>query len=281
MLAVFMNTLMANTYKLICTDIDGTLLNAERSLSETTVSAFAKANATTILASSRMPGAMYYLQEGLHIQNAPLIAYNGGLILGHNQAVLQSNMLPLDVLEALLPHHKTQSYNLSIYADNDWFTDQEDFWSLREINNTRVTPTYQEAAQSLALLKTQGRAPHKLMCMGAPHIIDSIIALLQEDFGSTVHLYRSKDTYLEISPKGIDKSSALQLLLDNYFDYGMEAVIAFGDNHNDMELIRDAGLGVAVANATTPLKTSADYVSPYTNKEHAVAEAIQKFLIVE
>ncbi|MFC4634952.1 Cof-type HAD-IIB family hydrolase [Dokdonia ponticola] len=272
-------------YNLICTDIDGTLLNADRYLSDTTVSAFANlptdtvgVNFPTVLASSRMPSAMYYLQEGLGIKNAPLIAYNGGLILGENGVCIESHTMPLGILEALLPHHAKYTYNLSIYADDDWFTDQEDFWSLREINNTRVTPTYQSALDSLETLRKAQRAPHKLMCMGDVGEIDSIVSHLSDIYSDAVHLYRSKDTYLEITPKHIDKAKALRILLENNFDFGMDTVMAFGDNHNDEELIKHAGFGVAVANATDQLKRLANYVSPFTNKEDAVAKAIERFV---
>jgi Cof subfamily protein (haloacid dehalogenase superfamily) len=273
-------------YNLICTDIDGTLLNADRYLSDATVNAFANlpadkagANFPIVLASSRMPSAMHYLQEGLGIKNAPLIAYNGGLILGKNGVCIESNTMPLQVLEKLISHHTKHSYNLSIYADDDWYTDQEDFWSLREINNTRVTPTYQPALDSLETLSTTQRAPHKLMCMGKATEIDSIVAHLSDSHNDAVHLYRSKDTYLEITPKYIDKAKALRILLNHEFDFGMNKVIAFGDNHNDEELIKHAGLGVAVANATDQLKALANYVSSFTNKEDAVAKAIEKFVI--
>lgn len=266
-------------HHLICTDIDGTLLNADRYLSDLTVSAFAKANLPTILASSRMPSAMHYLQKGLGIQNAPLIAYNGGLILGENGICIESNTMPLVVLEDLLTHHKEHTYNLSIYADDDWFTDQEDFWSLREINNTRVTPIYQEGFESHTFLKTNQRAPHKLMCMGDASEIDSIVSYLADRHNKEVHLYRSKDTYLEITPKYIDKAKALRILLDHSFDFEMDNVIAFGDNHNDEELLKHAGFGVAVANATDKLKAIANYTSMFTNKEGAVAKAIEEFLL--
>ena len=269
---------MHSTYKLICTDIDGTLLNADRWLSEETVSAFAKANIPTILASSRMPSALTYIQEGLNITGSPLIAYNGGLIIGHETKVLRSIHFSTEVLKALLPHHKQHSYNLSIYSHNHWFTNKDDIWSLREINNTRVTPVYQSASESLSFLNKANLGIHKLMCMGDTKEIDSIVKHLSPIFKEEVHLYRSKDTYLEITPRNIDKAKALKTLLDSEFSFGMEAVIAFGDNHNDDELIKHSKLGVAVGNATTTLKALANYVSPYTNKENAVAKAIEKFI---
>lgn len=286
MYAVFYFCTYSNfMYKLICTDIDGTFLNADRYLSTATVTAFANlprlqagAQLPLIFASSRMPNAMRYLQEGLGRTGSPLIAYNGGLILGENGRLIESNCFETAVLKALLPHHKAHTYNLSIYSHDHWFTDAEDYWSLREINNTRVTPVYQSAAESLAFLNANALGIHKLMCMGGAEEIDSIVAHLSIAFGETVHLYRSKDTYLEITPKNIDKAKALQVLLEAEYDFGLDQVIAFGDNHNDDELLKRVGWGVAVANATDHLKSIANYVSPYTNKEDAVAKALGQFL---
>jgi Cof subfamily protein (haloacid dehalogenase superfamily) len=265
-------------YKLICTDIDGTFLNADRYLSAATVSAFTESKLPLIFSSSRKPSAMRYLQEGLKRTGSPLIAYNGGLILGKNGVLIESNTFETVVLNALLPHHNAHNYNLSIYSHDHWFTDTEDFWSLREINNTRVTPVYQTAAESLAYLNASALGIHKLMCMGSAEEIDSIVAHLSIAFGETVHLYRSKDTYLEITPKNIDKAKALNVLLKAEYDFGLEQVIAFGDNHNDDELLKRVGWGVAVANATDNLKSIANYVSPHTNKEDAVAKAIARFI---
>jgi Cof subfamily protein (haloacid dehalogenase superfamily) len=263
--------------KLICTDIDGTLLNTLRWLSTETVTAFAKAKLPTILASSRMPSALTYLQEGLNILGSPLIAYNGGLILGTNGKVIQSNTFSLSILEVVIAHQAQCNYNLSIYADDDWYTTSEDYWTKREINNTRVTPTLQEPQQTLRQLAIEKRGIHKVMCMGDEQELDTLVSLLA-NFTSQVHLYRSKDTYLEITPRDIDKAKALKIVLQEEYDFGMEAVMAFGDNHNDDELIKNAGRGVAVANATDTLKSLADYVSPFTNKEHGVAFALTKFI---
>ena len=265
-------------YKLICTDIDGTLLNADRYLSIATVTAFAKANLPLILASSRMPNAMRYLQEGLNRTGSPLIAYNGGLILGKKGEIIKSNSFETAVLKVLLPHHAANRYNLSIYSHDHWFTDAEDYWSLREINNTRVTPVYQSAIQSLDFLNANDLGVHKLMCMGTAGEIDSIVTHLSAHFNDTVHLYRSKDTYLEVTPKHIDKAKALEVLLHAEYDFDLDQVIAFGDNHNDDELIKRVGWGVAVANATDTLKSIANYVSPHTNKEDAVAKALEEFM---
>ena len=69
-----------------------------------------------------------------------------------------------------------------------------------------------------------------------------------------LHLYRSKDTYLEIAPLQISKASALSQLLQAELNIDMKEVIAFGDNYNDIEMLKAVGCGVAVGNAKDEVK---------------------------
>ncbi len=269
---------MIDSIKLLCTDIDGTLLNEERWLSDRTISAFAKANLPTILASSRPPQAMRYLQRGLGIEEAPLIAFNGGLILGRNSVILENNTFSNDILRTLLKQHTTRTYNVSIYSHENWFTCEMDSHTEHEIFTTRDTPIIQDAQATLRHLVEKQLGIHKLMCMGAPEELDAIVRFLEPMYGSKIHLYRSKNTYIEITPKYIDKAKALKKILAYEFDFGMEGVLAFGDNHNDEALLRSAGYGVAVANATVNVKAVADFTSDLTNKENAVAHFIDQVI---
>ena len=189
---------MKNIIQLLCTDIDGTLLNEDRWLNDRTVTAFAKAGLPTILASSRPPQAMRYIQEGLGISGSALIAFNGGLIIGENGKQLESNTINVDILEALKNHKAQHHYNLSIYSYEDWFTAQMDDHTKHEIFTTRDTPKIQPVSKTLDFLKATQNGIHKLMCMGTPKELDSIVTLLTPIFQEKVHLYRSKDTYLEI-----------------------------------------------------------------------------------
>ena len=153
-----------------------------------------------------------------------------------------------------------------------------DFWAKREENNTKVTPSLKPIEAVLEDWKSNDKGAHKVMCMGDKEELDIVMESLTLAFPDELHLYRSKDTYLEITPKYMDKAKALKTLLLEYYNFGMEDVMSFGDNHNDDELIKSSGIGVAVGNATTTLKSFADYVSPYNNKEHAVARTIDHFL---
>tara|TARA_R110002020_G_scaffold387546_1_gene598289 strand:+ start:95269 stop:96108 length:840 start_codon:yes stop_codon:yes gene_type:complete len=272
-------------YQLICSDIDGTLLDVNRDISEETLAVFKKLNGhlPILLASSRMPSAMHYLQKKLNIEGAPLIAYNGGLILGENGTVIESNSFSLGVLKTVISNRNSGSfgYNISIYSNDDWFTETEDYWTKREINNTRVKPTLSSLEKTSDYLSKNGQNPHKIMCMGDENEIDALVEELSQKHKQDVNLYRSKNTYLEITARNIDKSLALKVLLDQYYHISIEKVIAFGDNHNDVEMLQQVGLGVAMANATENVKSIAGKVSLYTNKEHAVAKAIDQWLLGE
>ncbi|MGB5942331.1 MAG: Cof-type HAD-IIB family hydrolase [Leeuwenhoekiella sp.] len=267
-------------YSIIVSDIDGTLLDSNRDIAPATAKIINQLYPETkvLLASSRMPSAMYYLQEKLEILGQPLIAYNGGLILGENQKILHSITLPLAIIEAIVKHQQPCNYNLSAYCDDDWYTAEKDQWTLREINNTRVEPTLLPSKNLLQTLDRKNQAPHKCMVMGSPAELDDLILTLKKEFDDSANFYRSKETYLEITPKAIDKSKAITYLLDNHYGFEMNDVIAFGDNHNDETMLKNAGMGVAVANATPNVKDVAHTVSQFTNKENAVALMLESLM---
>ena len=85
----------------------------------------------------------------------------------------------------------------------------------------------------------------------------------------------SASVLVEISPRSDDKGEALKFIA-NYFGIDISSTVAIGDNLNDLSMIKAAGIGVAVGNATKELKDAADYVS-VTNDEGAVAKIIEKF----
>ncbi|WP_290475704.1 MULTISPECIES: Cof-type HAD-IIB family hydrolase [unclassified Leeuwenhoekiella] len=272
---------MNSNIKLICSDIDGTLLNADRDIAPETASAFNRLpkDFPVILASSRMPSAMYYLQEKIGCFGSPLICYNGALVLDEKGNALQSHTISLDLLNSIIDHHQNYDYNISTHCTDTWRTEKMDYWTMREIRSTRMQPVYVPLKDLIPSLKAVKEEPHKIMCMGSPKALDNLITLLEEKHPGEAHLYRSKDSYVEISAKNIDKSTALYDLIKSKYNLELINVMAFGDNFNDTQLIKRAGLGVAMANAAQEVKDVADFVSEYTNKQHAVAKAIEKFLI--
>ncbi len=257
--------------KLIFSDVDGTLLDINREISaETKVAVQGLSHLPFILISSRMPSAMHHLQDDLDIKHHPIIAYNGGLILD-GQRVLSSTYIDWSLTEAIVKLNQNKTH-LSIYQDHNWYVPSLDFWAKREVNNTKVTPKQQDYTDTLESLKQEKAGAHKIMSMGEEQSIDYLYHLLHDHFGDVLHLYRSKPTYIEIAPKAISKLSAITTLLEHRFKtVKLEHCLAFGDNYNDIEMLKGVGLGVAVANAKPEVLKIAHQVTG-TSKNHGVAQ---------
>ena len=266
------------SYQLICSDIDGTLLNKDRELSIATIEQVKRvAPIPMVLISSRMPKALRHLQLEFGNISAPLIAYNGGLVLDQER-VLHSTFIKNEVLAEIIHKSAHTSIHLSLFHADEWYVPSMDYWAKREENNTKVTPEIKDSLEVLNAWKQEGKGAHKIMCMGDADEIDVLYKSLEASFSNEIMLYRSKDTYIEISHKDISKKTAIEVLLeDHYTDISMDKVIAFGDNYNDIEMLKAVGLGVAVANANEEVLQIADAVTD-TNKNDGVAKAIKEFL---
>ncbi|WP_108867002.1 Cof-type HAD-IIB family hydrolase [Aquimarina aquimarini] len=266
-------------HRIIFSDIDGTLLNSQRELSELTISEIKRVKNTTpvILISSRMPDAMYHLQNDLDIKNQPIICYNGGLIL-IDQKPIHSTFIPPDIIEKLDSFNTNQKVHISLYHHNDWFVPEMDFWANREANNTKVTPVVRSTKQVIHEWQTDNKGAHKIMCMGEESDIDQAYSFLENNFKDTLHLYRSKPTYIEIAHKSISKLTAIEILLDTHFKIPISDAVAFGDNYNDIAMLKAVGTGVAVANAKPETLQIADVIT-LSGKENGVATYIQKNII--
>ena len=83
--------------------------------------------------------------------------------------------------------------------------------------------------------------------------------------------------YLDVMPAGINKEQALEVL-ENYLKIDKSEVLAIGDNLNDLEMIKDSGVGIAVANAYDEVKEVANYTTTTTAQNGGFAEAVYKFI---
>lgn len=270
--------------KLICTDVDGTLLNKDREVDDYTIKIFGQLdkNIQIVLASSRMPKALWHIQQTLLIERMPLICYNGALILSSGvnfepEKVISSVTISQKNSKNIIDLANLHQVHVSIYQNNTWLASALDFYAQREINNTRVRPDgFLHDISTAELNNFLQNGIHKLMLMGKPELIDLIESNLTID--PTISVWRSKDIYLEITPQ-INKSDGLLILLKNYAAYknvSLKEVMSFGDGYNDFELLKEVQFGIAVGNGVPKIKEIA-YAVTKTNVEHGVAFYINSF----
>jgi Cof subfamily protein (haloacid dehalogenase superfamily) len=263
-------------YKLICSDIDGTLLNKDRELSISTINEIQRlSHIPFVLISSRMPKAMRHLQQELGNTNTPIIAYNGGLIL-NNDTIIQSTVINNDILESVIDHCINTSIHLSLYHHDEWYAPSMDYWASREIKHTKINPLIKSNREVLKTWRNERKEAHKIMCMGDEHEIDVLYNTLEKEHSDEIILYRSKSTYIEISHRSISKKTAIETLINHSYQHvSMNEVIAFGDNYNDIEMLKAVGLGIAVANANDEVLKIAKKLTD-SNKNDGVAKALSE-----
>jgi len=265
-------------YKIAFSDIDGTLLNAERAPSVMLRSEVARLTANNtpfILISSRMPRAMTWIQDAMGITGSPLVCYNGGLVLVDDE-VVHSEVIPLHIIRTLWDFQRGTGLSVQLFHGEEWYVESMDFYAKREENNTRVTPSVRQLQATITDWKVRNIGAHKIMVMGKPEEIDVLVGQLSRVFGKDLHLYRSKDTYLEIANKNISKLTGIRRVLEQkYPEFELADCVAFGDNYNDLEMLKGVGLGVAVANARPEVLAVADLVAA-TAKEDGVALTLRR-----
>ena len=266
-------------YKIIFSDIDGTLLSGSRTLTQNTIHEVKKLKDKMpfILVSSRMPQQMYHIQKDLGIVGLPLIAYNGGLVL-NGEKVLHSVAIPLQILEDVVTLNEKEfasEIHISFYYNDEWYVPQYDQWAQREETITKVTPVVRPNREVLTAWQQAGHGAHKLMLMGEETLIERMFQLLNEKYTKVMQIYRGKETYIELSDISISKLTGVKVVLDEIYHLPLSEVIAFGDNYNDLEMLEGVGCGVAVDNARDEVKAVAKHTTLHHSKD-GVAEFLKQ-----
>jgi len=256
-------------HTILCSDLDGTMLSTKSDVSEFTISVIQRIKQSTqiILVSARMPKAMTYIQKDLGIEHEPLICYNGALIIKDNAEVF-STIIETAIIEKLNILTAEHSIKLGLYHKNEWYVEESTERVKKEIHHTKVEPIFRKTSVTILDWKTRNIGAHKIMLMGTKNTINGISPILHDKFNSVMNIYRSNDTIIEVTPVAISKLSAIETIIVG--NSTLNDVIAFGDNHNDVEMLKHVGCGVAVGNAREEVKNIADYTT-LPNTEDGVA----------
>lgn len=262
---------------MICSDIDGTILNTRHQLTEATHRAAAQALAQgvkIVLVSARMPQGMEPIRQELELPDI-LICYGGALIAEDGRAVFNRH-LPLQAAGRIIQAAQQLHVHTSLYRQDQWIIEQPDEWSEQESAITGLTPKIQPFPEVFQQWDAACTGPNKVLFMSEPERIRSLKQALDADELEGLTCYRSKPTYLEVVPTEGSKRKAVSFLCEHY-GIPREEVLAIGDGENDQDMIAFAGTGVAMGNASDSVKNAADFVTE-TNDANGWALAIERFL---
>jgi Cof subfamily protein (haloacid dehalogenase superfamily) len=264
--------------QLLAIDLDDTLLSEDLSISQENKDAIAKAEdrgVRVILASGRSLFSMTrYVQElNLDKRHGYVISWNGSLVTdAQTEAVLFHHELDPDLTEKILVWALENKHTLQTqYRDEMWVM-HSNYYSELDLQLSSMKLIEPSKEEFLA-----HRHP-KLIIPEDPQVLVGIQAELQEVFGDSLRMFRSKPYFLELMPPTADKGFALAELAQ-LLHIPQHSVMAVGDSGNDREMIRYAGLGVAMVNGNPEIKAEANWVTTKDNNHSGLAEAIDHWIL--
>ena len=275
-------------YKAVFIDMDGTLLDSHRRISQVTkdsIIAAQKHGAMIVINSGRLPLSIehFLANNGLEI---PYIALNGAYIYDtlNNTLVFKDAMDCRGCVEML---EKCNQLRVQSY----WYTKDKMYTNNFLSNSKMIRPDMKQlffdTVMSLSgyLVKSKHledtiRSGKYEILKGSVTCLDaSRMELLQKEFQvlGTSEVTASSTSQLEFSAKGVLKGNAMKRVLC-YYGIRPDESIAIGDQENDISMIQQAGLGIAMGNAIERVKILADFVTD-TNNNDGVAKALHKYIL--
>jgi Cof subfamily protein (haloacid dehalogenase superfamily) len=243
-------------YRLIALDLDGTLLNEDKEISQENkkwIAEARKAGVTVMFSTGRgRQSSMNYVEE--LALNSPLVLVNGSEIWESPDTLLKRTEMPVDWVRAF--RQMALDYDVWYWA-----------YTVEGILNRDNWPAKAETEDGLTWLKFGFYTENERK-------LTAIRASLEER--GDLSITNSHPCNIELNPLGADKGSGVRQVC-SLLGIEMSQVIAMGDSFNDLSMIREAGLGVAMGNAQEEIKVQAD-VTTSTNEEDGVAEIIRKYI---
>lgn len=266
--------------KLLVLDIDGTIAGISNEVRQPVIEAIAEVKHQGIavaVATGRMFCSALRFYEAIGAQ-LPLICYNGALIQDpKTNTVHQHFPVPIPLAGQILDVLETPPYRdkitIHFYIDDclcvrDMGEDTRKYLE-RTSAPVRVVGDLRE------LLTVE---PTKILALSENlELIDKLSADLCTTFTpDQLHFTKSTPTFFEITHPLANKGFAVQYLAETLLGLKPENVMAIGDNFNDLEMLKYAGIGIAMGNAPAPVQKIANWIAP-SIEEDGVVTALSKF----
>ena len=264
-------------YKILALDIDGTLTNSKKEVTDRTKAALSslyERNIPVLLVSGRPTEGIFPVAKEINLEenNGYILAFNGGKILNASTGeIIYQKSVPYEYVKEICDFAVENDLAVLTYKDGDIISNKPDDEYVQI--EARINKLKAVKVDDVAAVAPEN--PDKFLIVGPPDIIAEKLPIMQEKFAGRLNIFCSEPFFMEIVPLGIDKAQSLDLLLSKLSLQSSE-LVACGDGGNDVTMIKYAGMGVAMANACKAVLDAADYVT-LSNDEDGVAVAIEKF----
>ena len=264
--------------KLICCDIDGTLIRDDKSLSQENVRWIRKAvdekEVLFSIVSGRMYTALSHFYDKIHITGFSS-CINGTLLMSPDGKVIRNHPInPESAGKVVSVQRKSNVEMLAVEID-EWFTESREGYLYKSKigiyrKDCHICSFKKNGLGSIHPNKLLFMSPDKEKLIGVENEIKLLLSSPDE-----LTFYSGTD-FLEIMPSGINKGTGIDDIC-GYLGIRHEEVFAIGDDANDIEMFGKVGFPIAMGNALESARKAAKF-STDTNENDGVAKAIQRFL---
>ncbi len=259
-------------------DIDGTAVRSDKSVDPRTIAAIEylhQLGVKVFLASGRPPKGVFPVAEtlGLSAHGGYILAFNGARIVNlQTGETLRNRTIPPETVLELWPEANHRQLGCMIYGDGEIISNGEPDVYMQSESDLSNTPLTLRRGDNLEL-------PAKVfqtVLTGDPSTLEELATLLAPRYKGKADIFHSEPGYLECTSWGNDKAEGIKELFQ-MLDISLERAICVGDSYNDIPMIRQAGVGVAMQNAPKGVKAFADYVTDRSADDGGIAEVVEEF----
>lgn len=271
-------------FKMIAIDLDGTLLNSDKEISQENmkyINYAVEKGIKVLICSGRIYTGAKVFAEQFSVEG-PMVVCNGAMIRDVKTGeVYYSNMLSKeDCVKVIDLLHKEGIY-FHTYINDVMYAEKLDYAALYYMikskdlrSDFRIDVKVVESVKDIIVKSSEN--PSKIVVMSSKSEELSRVRQLVENI-STIEVVSSNYDNFEILNRGVSKGKALEII-SQMFSINREEIIAIGDNENDHSMLEYAGFSVAMGNAEDKIKNICDFVT-LSNDEDGVAHAIKKFVL--
>ena len=276
-----MNSMEKLDVRLIALDLDDTLLNDNREITDLTVKVLrecAERGIYVVLCSGRAEDAILPFVRRLEIAGKEagrfLIAINGCSIFDlHKRQQIFCRKVEPDILIRTNEVAEARGLRSEVYTPDTIYYREETKWTKLDVDLCGLKGAKVDDYDEF--LKTGFT---KMLVPGEPAELLELQSELRAEFGERAVIFTSKPYFLEILPPNCGKGEAVSWLAAE-LELGMDKVMGFGDSMNDESLIRVAGYGVAMCNGLEEMKKAARFVTDLDNNHDGVGDFIKKHVL--
>ncbi|MGN1310480.1 MAG: HAD family hydrolase [Clostridia bacterium] len=280
--------------KLVASDLDGTIIDKDNDINKDNFKAISDINKSNI-PFVICTGKTYSIYKGLcsSFHASYGIFGNGTSIIDlKNDKEIYQSLLDKSTVLDIIKLAKENNLHVHVYTRNQIITEELLYLDLRNYklqkNNIYNNKLEFKIVPNLLKYLLKKDTDISKIVISSTNSLESIKNMICSNFNVSVFdikkygKYKDKIIdkeyeYLDIIPKDVSKGNALKFL-SNYLQINENEILAVGDNLNDLDMLKNAGIGIAVNNAYSEIKQVANYVTERPVEKGAFAEAVYKFI---